>query len=1199
MEIGGCKLYLKSVEIQGFKSFADKTKLEFGPGITAVVGPNGSGKSNISDCIRWVLGEQSAKTLRGTKMEDVIFAGSPHRKPLSMAEVSLTLDNSSGILNIPYQEVTVSRRVFRSGEAEYLINKIPCRLKDVQDLFNDTGLGKGSFAIIGQGKVEEILNSKPEERRALIEEAAGIVKYRNRKRDTLKKLEETEQNLFRVRDIIAELSSNLEPLKIAAEKALQYKSFKNELDTLEIGVAKKKLSILYEKLTFFSKEIQTKTEQIEGLELQFSTLGSQVEKEKFELHVLEEDISIIRQRIADLKEQANKFEHFLAVSEERQRFNDEQSQRLLIEIAKDEEQKNQLEAKYKQQILASQELQEKITQERNLVTAAEEQISELKLSCNELSNLVDKLKGSVFDSLQALANVRNRYSQISFEKENYLRQISKNGEKIKNYHDEIAKKKAELKKMEESLGGKEKQLKETFELIERLKQKKRKGEAGLKDFEEKLLNKKEEIQKLSSRQQALIDLQNDYEGYFQGVKAVLKAKKNQELLCQGIVGVVGELITVPVKYEQAIEVALGNSIQSLVALDDKSAENAISYLKRYNCGRATFLPLNTIKIRVLNEKYKQLLKENGVIGLAAELVNLDPKYTRVAQHLLGNVLVTNCLTIAREVSKKAGYNVKIVTLDGDIVNIGGSLTGGSPDKKKSFLLSRTRIIDELNKEIVLKKEEKTQIEQKITENRKNFQVILNQLEKLEAKTHKDNMELVALKQNYENTKQELAKLEKELEFYQKEDVELAKKLDTYNKNEEQLLKKITELENQSKALEEEYYEKQRLLKSEEEKNRSQYDLLTSLKIKMAGLLEKEKVYQAELSDYYKKEEELNKLIADKHQDLAELKTQKQELGEEIQQKKAELKATANEIFALQKELSEKESRRENLRAKIEGLEQEQRLFTKKLEGIKEALQEQRLIFARLETEKKNEEARLEEKFQISYADIKESIDETPETIEKIKKLKRQIAKLGEINLTAIEEYKRQKERHDFLAKQENDLREAKSTLNTVITEVDQIMTKRFAGAFEEVNNAFGDIYQKLFGGGTARLQLANPEDLLETGIDIIVQPPGKKLQNLALLSGGERALTVIALLFALLSFKPSPFCVLDEIEASLDETNVERFSQLLKLFAEKTQFIVISHRQGTMEVSDALYGVTMEEAGVSKIVSVRLTEEGKQEFRSA
>ena len=385
MEIGGCKLYLKSVEIQGFKSFADKTKLEFGPGITAVVGPNGSGKSNISDCIRWVLGEQSAKTLRGTKMEDVIFAGSPHRKPLSMAEVSLTLDNSSGILNIPYQEVTVSRRVFRSGEAEYLINKIPCRLKDVQDLFNDTGLGKGSFAIIGQGKVEEILNSKPEERRALIEEAAGIVKYRNRKRDTLKKLEETEQNLFRVRDIIAELSSNLEPLKIAAEKALQYKSFKNELDTLEIGVAKKKLSILYEKLTFFSKEIQTKTEQIEGLELQFSTLGSQVEKEKFELHVLEEDISIIRQRIADLKEQANKFEHFLAVSEERQRFNDEQSQRLLIEIAKDEEQKNQLEAKYKQQILASQEVEK--LQERNLVTAAEEQISELKLSCNELSNL--------------------------------------------------------------------------------------------------------------------------------------------------------------------------------------------------------------------------------------------------------------------------------------------------------------------------------------------------------------------------------------------------------------------------------------------------------------------------------------------------------------------------------------------------------------------------------------------------------------------------------------------------------------------------------------------------------------------------------------------------------------------------------------------------------------------------------------------
>lgn len=1189
-------MYLKSVEIQGFKSFADKVKLEFGPGITAVVGPNGSGKSNISDCIRWVLGEQSAKTLRGSKMEDVIFAGSPLRRPLSMAEVSLTLDNSSGILNIPYQEVTVSRRVFRSGEAEYLINKNPCRLKDVQDLFNDTGLGKESFALIGQGKVEEILNSKPEERRALIEEAAGIVRYRNRKKETLKKLEETDQNLNRVRDIIAELCRNLEPLKTEAERALQYKTFKTELDRLELGVAKKRLSSLYDKLALANKEIQLNTERLEVLETSSSKLDSQVEKKKLQLNILDEELANLQKNIADLTDQANKLEHLLAVAEERQRYNNEQQERVRGEIKKGEEQRTQLQEKYNRQLTIHQELQNQIEQEKKAVDDAEQQIESLKSSRLELSNLVDKLKNVIFDSLQSLARLRNKYNQISFEKENYTQEVSKNTQRISRLRDEITEKSEILNSLFSSIKEKKQYLVDTSDLKKALRHEKVMLEEDLKDLEEKLSLQNEGLHKLKSRHQALVDLQRDHEGYFQGVRAVLGAKTRQHPLCSRIVGVVGELINVSAEYEQAIEVALGNSIQNLVAEDDKAAEDAINYLKQTGSGRATFLPLNTIKVRELSKEFKELLEEQGVLGIAADLVDVDPKYHKVILHLLGNILVTDNLKTARAISRKSGYNLRIVTLDGDIINPGGSLTGGSLSKKSSAILSRSRQIKELNELIAVKKAELEKAEQNVLDKKKSLQEIVFKLEKLENKIQNTNLELVTLEQTYKNTRQEIAKLEQEIELLQAENAQLAEQLADLLSSEKEISKQIVDLENENQALEKEYSDKQQLLKSEEEKNQVQYDSLTALRVKLAGLLEKEKAYQAELSDYYEKERELNLNSKKLQEELAKLDKQKQDLQEEISQNRAKLQKSLNEIAVSKNALSAKEVEREKLKGLVTELESKQRVVARELGGVKEALQEQKVVLARLETEKKNEENRLEERFQIRYEDIQEAADDSPETLARIANLRRQMAKLGEVNMAAIEEYKRQKERHDFLTQQERDLVEAKEVLNKVILEVDQVMTKRFAKTFAEVNEAFGEIYQKLFGGGFAKLQLTDPEDLLETGVDIVVQPPGKKLQNLTLLSGGERALTVIALLFALLSCKPSPFCVLDEIEASLDEANVERFAQLLKLFAQKTQFIVISHRQGTIEVADALYGVTMEESGVSKIVSVRLTDE---KFKSA
>lgn len=1195
-------MYLKSLEMQGFKSFADKVKLEFQPGITAVIGPNGSGKSNISDGIRWVLGEQSARTLRGAKMEDVIFAGSAERRAVGMAEVSLTLDNSTGLLPLPYAEVTVTRRVFRSGEGEYLINKSPCRLKDVHDLFNDTGLGRESFAIIGQGRVEEVLNSRAEDRRALVEEAAGIIKYRNRKREALKKLEETEQSLARILDIIAELGVNLEPLKAEAEKAEQYQEIKNELDTLELNLAVADLEKVFTQLEKITRDLDEKRLLIYQLEAGYQSLDSQLEREKLELSRLDEELSQIQNDLGQMTNKLSQTENLVGVSEERLKAIIQQMERAQKDLEEYCTKEAQLQNRFKVQAEEHQKLKQDLMLKEQEIRYEEKQLASANQECLEVEKMLEGIKNEIINCLQEIANTKNSYNQLTFEHAHAEQRFGKNQARLQEILAKTGRLTCEKEGLSSGLALAEKKLHEQLQAKAAIQARKKEAELKIQEYQQQLGKLQQSLSGLLSRQQVLKDMEKEHEGYFQGVKSVLQAKAQGNKNCQGICGVVGELIIVRPEYEKAIEVALGGSLQNLVAETTRDAETAIAYLKANHGGRATFLPLNAIKIRELNEEGKKLLSAAGVIGIAAQLVEIAPAYQKVVHHLLGNILVVKDLNCAVTLAKQSSYNVKIVTLEGDIISPGGSITGGSAGKKSTGLLTRPREIRELEHAITAKRQQAEAISRQIKELAERVEALVHKLNDIEQETQGLNLHILGKKQELQNLEEESLKLQKELEFLQLENKELEKELERNKKEQLSLQMRIEVLEAENASRTASADSKRQLLQDKKEKNRVQLEELTLRKVELAALLQKEKSYQTELADFYTMGQELQNLIAARKKEIAELEVKKNELERLIAGKKKLIVQVLQEKSRLNELMQMKTRAREELKCTLNELEQQAKAKFKELGMAKEELHELELDHARLESEKNNGLKRIEERFQLTYEQAlarKTDIDDLAEINNRVRKLRRDLNSLGSVNLSAMEEYQRLRERHDFLCKQEQDLKEAKTALDKVIEEIDAIMVKRFADTYQKLGQAFSQVFRELFGGGNAKLELTEPENLLETGIEIIAQPPGKKLQNLTLLSGGERALTAIALLFAILRVKPSPFCVLDEIEASLDEANVDRFAEFLKVFSQKTQFIVISHRQGTIEAADALYGVTMEESGVSKLLSVRLTESPPKQAQSA
>jgi chromosome segregation protein len=1179
-------MFLKRLDIIGFKSFADRISVDFVPGVTAVVGPNGSGKSNITDAIRWVLGEQSAKSLRGSKMEDIIFAGSDSRKALNYAEVTLTLDNQEQGLAIDYNEVSVTRRVSRSGDSDFFINKQSCRLKDIIDLFMDSGLGREAFSIISQGKVEEILNSKAEDRRTIFEEAAGVLKYKNRKKKAEQKLAETQDNLNRVHDILHELEGQVEPLKMQASMARDYLEKKEELEKFEVALTVYEIEDLHQKWEALSKQFEEHQREELRLSSDLQLKEAKIIETRDGIAALDESITGLQNVLLHASEELEKLEGRKEVLKERKKNAAQNKEQLIQSIAELTDRIGQLEKNREAQQQSVEVLQKQVD---SLQLELKEKQDKLLLFTENLDEKIENLKSEYIDILNDQASTKNELKHIDEQLEQQERRSSRldgENEKYLNERGSVQTNKQKVQKALEDIQTK------LAEQVVTYREQQRKLETLKNNYqkqEKTLYQAYQLIQQAKSRKEMLEEMEEDYSGFFQGVKEVLKMRGTK---LQGIEGAVAELVTVPKQYEAAMETAFGGALQHIVVDMEENARKAIQYLKQHSYGRATFLPLSVIKGRPLSSAQASLIGHHpSLVGPAVSLIGFDPKYTEVMNNLLGNVVITKDLKGANEMAKLLQYRVRLVTLDGDVVNPGGSMTGGAVKQKSSSLLSRKGELEDLKAKLSIMEEQTTSLEQ-------NVKLLKEEVATAEAfieevrKTGEDlRLSEQSIKGELRGAELEEKNLNDRLAIYdlEKEQIaaERAKLLQRKTENTQALeASKVTiaELDRQINALSQ---QKSKDLTSKETITADINELkieFASKNEQLANAKERFGLTNHDLEESKQKlalqEEDLGLLTSE----MTNSSTGEEQLEEAAKRKQQDKAATLKLISARREE-------RLGLQGQLEDNELEVKELKRLHKGMTVVLKDEEVKMTRLDVELENRLTHLREEYLLTYEGAKEQYPLTvsvDEARKKVKLIKLAIDELGNVNLGAIEEYDRVSERYEFLNEQKGDLQEAKDTLFKVIDEMDEEMKKRFKQTFDGIREHFEPVFRALFGGGRADLILTQPEDLLNTGVEIVAQPPGKKLQNLGLLSGGERALTAIALLFSILKVRPVPFCILDEVEAALDEANVYRFSQYLKRYSTETQFIVITHRKGTMEEADVLYGVTMQESGVSKLVSVRL-----------
>lgn len=1181
-------LFLKQLDIVGFKSFAERVTVDFVTGVTAVVGPNGSGKSNITDAIRWVLGEQSAKSLRGAKMGDIIFAGSDSRKALNFAEVTLTLDNNDQFLPIDYNEVSVTRRVFRSGDSEYLINKQPCRLKDIIDLFMDSGLGREAFSIISQGRVEEILNSKPEERRTIFEEAAGVLKYKTRKKKAEVKLTETKENLNRVNDILHELETQVEPLKIQASIAKDYLEQKEELEKFEVALTVYEIEELHEKW----EKLTSLFENHQQREMELSTVlhGKEAKIQAFRDHVtaLDESVNDLQNVLLHASEELEKLEGRKEVLKERKKNasqNKEQLKRSLEKLTSSSIGLKKDKVNHEQ----AKELLEKAA--KALKQQLEVKQEKLKLYSQNTEEQIENLKSEYIDLLNRQAAAKNEKQMIDRQSNQQETRHSKLESDNAKYIDE----RKQIESQKDSIQHRFKEINEKLEEHVHLYRKEERKLESLKGAYEKqektLYQAFQYLQQAKSRQEMLEELDEDYSGFFQGVKEVLKARETK---LNGIQGAVAELITVPKEFETAIEIALGGAMQHIVVDTEADGRQAIQYLKKNGYGRATFLPLSAIKKKFINEAQLQLVKQHGAfIGVASSLLQFDTKYSVAIESLLGNVLVAKDIKGANELAKILQYRVRIVTLEGDVVNPGGSMTGGAVKQNKSSILSRKTELEELKQKIVGMNQKTENMEKQVKQIKADLQKQTLHLENLKSKGN----ELRELEQSMMSELREIEYEEKRvnerLALYDMDKSQFTEEKERLITRSKELQDVLGDYQNQITTLDDKIQKLTKLKNTQQTSKESLLEEINELKIKLVSKNEQLKSavdkYKSTFAEINENEERLK--VVKEDLELLSSEMTNNSSGEHHLEEAAKRKLQdKNETLNL---ISARRDERLKMQTELEDLELEVKELKRQHKGMTEGLKDEEVKINRLDVELESRLTHLREEYLLSFEAAKEEYPltiEVDEARKKVKLIKLAIDELGTVNLGAIEEYERVSERYEFLLEQKNDLQEAKDTLFQVIDEMDVEMKRRFQDTFEGIRFHFESVFQSLFGGGRADLRFTDPDDLLNTGIDIVAQPPGKKLQNLGLLSGGERALTAIALLFSILKVRPVPFCILDEVEAALDEANVHRYAQYLKRYSHETQFIVITHRKGTMEEADVLYGVTMQESGVSKMVSVRLEE---------
>ena len=1180
-------MYLKRLELQGFKSFADKTVLEFMPGITSVIGPNGSGKSNISDAIRWVLGEQSMKSLRGAKSLDIIFAGTQNRKSLGFAEASLVFDNEDGGLPIEYTEVTVTRKIYRSGETGYFINKVPCRLKDVLELFMDTGIGKDGYSIIGQGKIDEILSNKSEDRRHIFEEAAGIVKYRVRKAESEKKLEHTKLNLLRINDILAEIETNIEPLKAQSEKAKKYLNLREELKSIEIGlfiynIEKYKLDLeeivkdeevfknqckdeeeKLERIKALKEELKKQLDEITNQIEEMSNLGFESQKE---IEMLNSDINVADTRIKANKENKERYEK--EIEEQKQRV-----QQLEEEIKQKEEKRDNLKQNKEKFAKELKEKEEELAKVTKTLSNKELEIEGYKGQVEQNTDKKYELQSEINTQEINYQNDEKRQKQVKNEIANYISELDStrlNKEEISKQFYEIESKRNKIVKN-----------------LEEINTKKEESDIKIKSYDSNINAYISEMRIKESRWKFLIETEKEKEGYIKSVKSLLKDCENIKELGKGMHGVLANIIEVPEEYQTAIEMCLGASLQNIVTDTEEDAKRLVDHLRKNSLGRASFLPITSVRGKKLD-----IIKghEKGYIGVASDLIKFNKKYEQIILNLLGRTVIVDNMDTAIKVAKQNGYSFRIITLDGDVINPSGAITGGSVNKKTVNILGRGREIEKLEKDIKELKSKVEKLQKDKEEYENSIEDILEEASSLEKELQEIDITYATEKQKVVAIDENISKIENRLNKLKEEDSKLEEQKSESISNKENLQKEIEKLTEEIVKLTEIITEFAELNKDNQKYVDDLNFDITNLKISVSSFDESEASIE-EIQERIKLEiENNNKGIENKKMQIEQIQQENFNLEQSIEDTKVKIEKIKEEVKSSGSKIEKLKQDRIDKNEKLSKKEEE---ITSKFNVIEDL----KAQIVKIEVKK----TKLEEDINSIINKMWEEYELTPNTVgdykkpenvaltqKKVNNLRADIRDLGSVNVDSIEEYKTMKERYDFMCEQRVDLEDTMNKLRKIISEMTTTMKEQFKVQFKIINKNFGEVFKELFGGGNATLKLEDEENILECGIDITVQPPGKKLQNMMLLSGGEKAFTAIALLFAILKINPAPFCVLDEIEAALDDVNVYRFAEYLKRFSTDTQFLVITHRKGTMEAADTVYGVTMEENGISKLLSMKL-----------
>ena len=1181
-------MYLKSIEVHGFKSFANKIVFDFHKGITGIVGPNGSGKSNVADAVRWVLGEQSVKQLRGSSMQDVIFAGTENRKPLSYAYVAITLDNSDHQLAIDYEEVTVARRLYRSGESEYLINGSPCRLKEVSELFYDTGIGKEGYSIIGQGQIDRILSGKPEERRELFDEAAGIVKFKKRKATAQKKLENERDNLVRVNDILAELERQVGPLERQSEKAKTYLKKKSELKEYDVNM----FLLESEQIRSQQKDVEDKFQiadaQLKESNADYEKIRTEYEQLGQSMAQMDEKINSIRENISNTSVMKEKLESQIQILTEQihtAEMTDEHLQSRLDAIDQEKAQRSEQSATY---IAEKEKLDEQLLEVQNRQNEAQEKLAAVQQEIARCNQGIENGQKELYELLNNKAGIQSKQQRFDTMLEQINIRKAELGKRLldrktqeadlntvlSDYQKELEAVSLEiidLKKKEEELTGKEKEWRDK-----------------LRENGRKLEENQTAFHKQQSRLESLKNIAERYDGYGNSIRKVMEQKASNP----GLLGVVSDLIQVEKKYETAIETALGGNIQNIVTEDESTAKKMIGFLKQNRLGRATFLPLTSVSAKG-NPKNETLLDEEGVLGIANRLVKCDKKYDEVAAYLLGRVLVVDTIDHAIALAKKNHYSLHIVTLEGEYLSPGGSMTGGA-FKNSSNLLARKREIEELEQKVDSIRKELSELKNRREDIRTAIELNADELDQVKEELQQKYLVQNTAKMNVDRAKQQRNESEAVFTGLMGEKQQIEQQIEEIDNNKKQILDEIEYSKKREQEINEEANAFQKILEEQAKLENEASQKLSNIQLETANIKQKVEFAQVNIDRINGEVEKFDAERADLLENAAQSKEDAKKKQQDIEEIKKTIAASGESHGKLEEELRESVAKKEQMSADYRGFFQKQEEISKRCNDLDKEIFRLNNQREKLKEAGEYQTNYLWEEYELTPHAALELQNDIYDDLTALKKMvaevKDEIRKLGDVNVNAIEEYKEVSERYQFLKGQHDDLVEAEQTLVGIIEDLDSGMRKQFSEKFAEIQKEFDASFKHLFGGGHGTLELVEDEDILECGIRIIAQPPGKKLQNMMQLSGGEKALTAIALLFAIQALKPSPFCLLDEIEAALDDSNVTRFASYLNKLTKNTQFIVITHRRGTMAAADRLYGITMQEKGVSTLVSVNLIE---------